>query len=703
MVLVGFGAAELEAAVVDPALLPGLVLDDSSAETVGKWQKSTSVRSFVGAGYLHDQNQEKGKKLVRFRTHVPQAGQYVVLMSWAGTAGRAKNVPVTVATAEGLQKITVNQSKPPKVGPGFHRLGTFRLEPASEVVISVSNEGTEGFVIVDAFLLLTPQQFQQFQLDIKKLVAAKAKKAPPKKKKAPPEPAPVLTKSPPPAGLRQLTPGQLDALLADQLGKIAEDQLAGDDVFFRRATLDLLGRQPTLKEQRQFQEDRSAGKRAAAIERLLQSDRYGRNWANYWSDVIGSRQQEPQLTFHDYQPFQDWLAAELNKGTTWDAIVFAMLTAAGKVGDAPQATFIGFHQANANRLAGETTRVFLGVQIACAQCHDHPFVDMPTEVFHGMAAFYARTEAKIPQLHSSGIEIKGKSKGEHAIPGRKESIDPTVLGGKVLAAKQSDLKRRVALAHWIVAPSNRAFARAYVNRLWSRLMGRGFYEPVDNLGEDAYGVLPELLEAVCDQFIASGYDHKRLCALLMNTRYYQRALSQAPPTEPAGGLAKPADLLRRSVTMKLRGDEVFDCLATAVELPNLTPPRAKKTQAVRFPPPPQSTRDLVNAAFGYDPSLAQERVVRTIREALFLMNNEQLQQQIDASPESNTFLAKLLKAQNDDQVVIQRLFQAVLARRPTSRELAIAQKHLSQVDNRQTGFEDLLWGLLNSTEFTTRR
>jgi hypothetical protein len=426
---------------------------------------------------------------------------------------------------------------------------------------------------------------------------------------------------------------------------------------------------------------------------MLASPDYGRNWANYWSDVMAYRQQEPELTFHNYEPLKGWLAEQLNAGKTWDEIVFTMLTARGKVGEHPEGTFIAFHQADKLKLAGETSRVFLGVQIACAECHDHPFVDMPQETFHGMAAFFVRTEAKIPWNDSSQIELVSKDKGEHKMPGGKDEMRPTALAGDSLELGKSDLERRAELARWIVAGDNPYFARSYVNRVWGRLMGRGFYEPVDEMGEGAFPVLSELHNALADHFLASGYDTKSVVRAVMNTRAYQRQLLPEHIEKPFAAAAPK----------QLRGDEVFDSLATAIGLPNVKPAPEKATGAFRFPPPPKSTRDLVNEAFGYDPSFEESRIVRTMSQAMFMMNNEQLQKQIDASPESGTYLSKLLAEQQDDAQAIVSLFRAVLARDPSEREREIAAGHLTNVDGRGKAFEDLLWSLVNSAEFTTRR
>ncbi len=681
----------------DPAALRGIVVDDISAELTGSWMKSASVRPFVGEGYIHDENTDKGNKSVRFVLNVPADGDYEVLLAYTHGSNRDKKVPVEIYAADGVKTVYVDQSVPAALGNGFQPLGQFNFEKDKEVSIVISNRDTKQYVIADAVQVVTPDEFKLVQADAKKKpVVAK----PPTKQEAvaktPPPARSKFNPTPPSRDVAKLTPEKLDELLNDRADGMADVPQTSDEAFLRRATLDLIGRQPTRDELLAFVADASSEKRSAAIDRLLASEDYGRNWANYWSDVIGSRQQEPQLTFHNYGPFKRWLADELNAGTTWDEITFRMLTAQGKVGQHPEATFIGFHQGDANRLAGETTRVFLSVKIACAECHDHPFVDMPQETFHGMAAFFARTEANIPQLDSNGIEVKSKSKGEQRIPGKKGDVPPTPLGGGALELGTDDLVRRGALAQWITSGDNPYFARSYVNRIWSRLMGRGFAEPIDDFGEDTLFVLPEVHEAVADHFIASGFDHRDLCRLVMNTRAYGRALTEESAASDEQSLAAVN-------TKPLRGDEVFDSLVAAIDLENITPPREKKTGAVRFPPPPKSTRDLVNAAFGYDPSFSDKLLLRTMKQAMFMMNNQQLDDAIDATPETETFLSKLLAAESDDKAAITRLYQHVLAREPTENELKIVLGHVEKVNDRPAAFEDILWSLLNSAEFTTRR
>jgi hypothetical protein len=227
------------------------------------------------------------------------------------------------------------------------------------------------------------------------------------------------------------------------------------------------------------------------------------------------------------------------------------------------------------------------------------------------------------------------------------------------------------------------------------MMGRGFSEPVDEIGELGDHVLPEVFDAVAGHFVASEYDPKDLFRTIALTKAYQRPLADSP-----AGYVKPFTILSPG---RLRGDEVFSALTVALELPNVTPEAVKPTAEIRFPPPPKSTRDLVNEAFGFDPSLAKENVARTMQQAMFMMNNVQVQKQVDASDDSGTVLARLMAETADDNVVVTRLYQRLLARQPSEREVEIAKQHIATVGDRKAALEDVLWSLLNSAEFTSRR
>lgn len=498
----------------------------------------------------------------------------------------------------------------------------------------------------------------------------------------------------------RMTAPQLDALMEQEL-KAPLSPPIGDEQFLRRVTLDLIGRQPTPDELADFAGNTAADKRSQVIERLLADPEFGRNWAAYWSDTIGYRIPPPELTFLNYDPFKAWLATKLNENASWDAVIRDILSATGKVKDNPPVTFVAYHEAHAQRLASETARIFLSLQLGCAQCHDHPFDDWKREQFHELAAYFTRASVKFPWNEGIETEVKDKGKGEYEMPNIQEptkkgtEMAPAFLTGEKLPKGKSDVERRKELAQLIASDQNPWFARSYVNRVWARMMGRGFYEPVDDFGPAITAVLPVVHEALSAEFKGSGHDVKALFRLITNSQAYQQQLSVS---------ASEADRpFAAGATGKLRGDEIFASLVTAIDLPNVTPPKMAPTKDIRFPPPPKSTRDLVAEAFAFDPSARVEDVSRTLQQAMLLMNNDQLQKQVDARPESGTVLAKLLQTESDNRIAVERLFQLILARKPRESELKLTLEHVSAVSNRGEAFEDVLWSLINSAEFTTKR
>lgn len=510
--------------------------------------------------------------------------------------------------------------------------------------------------------------------------------------------APIPSAQAPGVPVERLTPADVDRLLREARSDFAAGPIVNDERFLRRATLDLIGRQPLADELDAFLKDDAADKRSRVIDRLLASEEFGGNWADYWSDTISYHVPQPELTFLNYDLFKAWLAGEFNRNTRWNEITTKILTASGKVKENPAATFVGFHEANPVRLASETTRVFLGVQIQCAQCHDHPYDDWKREQFHQMAAFFGRTSAKLPWNDSHEIVVSSNKKGEYRMPDaadpRKSGVEmaPAFLTGISADTGMTDDVRRRRLAEFVTSDENPWFAKAYVNRIWARLMGEGFCEPLDDIGENQIHSLPDVHAALAGDFRHSGYDVKGLFRLVMNSHAYQR-----------GPALDAADAAASERMLKLRGNEVFRSLEAAVRLPDVRPPAQKATAAVRFPVPPKSTQETIAETFGYDPARSSDEVMRTMSQALLLMNNKQLHAQVNGKPGSGTVLSKLLAAEKDDKAAFEKLFQIVLARKPTEREVSIALEHVASVDDRVEAFEDLLWSLINSTEFTTRR
>lgn len=714
---------------LDLTKLPGLVVDNTEAELSGDWIESNHVSPYIGENYVHDGNKDKGERLAKFTPDIPKAGRYAIRVSYTLGKTRAANVPITID--RGTKQVTVYLDQRTfarhEIGP-FAELGIFELPAGKETSVTISNSDTTGYVIADAVWFekvsvaatpveklatkpLTEEQIAMTLTPEPSLATKQAKPSDPKKgdpnkpaKEAPVEPAKTPT---PPAGerfvwhdkpvpkLKKLDADKLDALIESQLAGMTLAENVSDEHFLRRVSLDLCGRPPSTEEYDAFMADNNADKRARAVDRLLAHEDFGRNWGNYWSDTMSARIQPPELTFLTYKPFKTWLAKELNADKSWANIVTQIFTAEGILEDKPETTYIAYHQGNPISLAGESARIFLGAQIGCAQCHDHPFDRWKQVEFHQTAAFFTRAGVKMPQNSSLKTALTSKDTGEHKMPDKLGIAHPVVLTGEALGQNAADAERRAAFAAWLTHAENPWFSKTYVNRIWSRMMGHGFVEPVDNLGVQAEQHFPEAHEALAEHFAATDYDIKDLFRVIIASEAYQRQLPNSPEARKK--------LFAAARTAKLRGDEVYDSLAAATGLPDVKGEQRKATSAERFPPPPKSTRDRVNEVFGFDPSLAPSDVSRTMPQALYLMNNEALRKQIDARPDSSTPLAKLLAEEKDNAKAVTQLYHRVLAREPSEAELRLVLKHLDDAESRAVGFEDLLWSLVNSTEFTTKR
>jgi hypothetical protein len=701
-----------DAVAIDPAKLPGKVLDDTEVKAEGTWTRSVHTRPFLGEGYLYSQVGAGNKATFDFE--MDEAGRYHVLFSYTPGVNRTTNAKVAIRSGDTDKDYIVNQQRVPEGAWSFHYLGEFAFDAGPAQLVVTAEDNKKSVVIVDGIAILTTEQWTKLKAEAEKnqppklLAALKpdpntpAKPATPKpmpEKKAKPkevaEKAPAFERQKPAKTANRLTTEQLDAAMEKYVGGIQDAALTDDAAFFRRLSLDLIGRQPTMAEMTAFLADTAADKRARVIDKLLASEEFGVNWADYFSDVISYRTPQPELTFLNYRPFKNWLAGEFNKGTGWDEVTYQIITASGTVGENPAATYVGFHQGDKSRLASETTRVFLSTQIQCAECHDHKFIDMPQETFHHVAAFFVRVQTKLPWNDSNLIVVSSKAAGEHKMPDKNKEMQPAAFSSKMLDPGQSDIIRRTELARWVVGTENPWFAKAFTNRVWARMMGRGFCEPVDEIGELADSVLPEVHVALAEHFVATEFDMKDVFRVIANSKAYQRPIRDPAPDEKKPFAVIPAG--------RLRGDEIFASLKASIELPNFTPPPAPVPAGVRFPPPPKSTQDLVNEAFGFDPSSEAHNVARTMQQAMFLMNNDQIQKQIDASPGSNTVLARIVSEETDDAKAIGRLYQSVLARKATEKEIDIGRKHIAKVGERKTAYEDLLWSMINSAEFLSRR
>jgi hypothetical protein len=530
-----------------------------------------------------------------------------------------------------------------------------------------------------------------------------------KKPVAPPAPKSSLltTEDWQKAPLTPIQPGEIDQLLARELDhdKIQPAPLTTDEQFIRRVTLDLTGELPVPADVTEFVADKDPNKRAKLINQLLDSDEYARHWAHYWHDVIASRVTEPRARLVA-KPFEEWLFRELKTNQKWDQIARAMITAEGPArydeSDKNGAVFfLAGHRGPdaANERAAETSRVFLGIQIQCAQCHDHPSDQWKRVQFHELAAYFARTGEQVVRdgQRLMGWQLVSRRQGEHEMPSKEDPkktflTHPRFLNGMTPGQNLGDRDRRKALADAVVSKNNYWFAGAFVNRMWGQLMGQSFYQPVDDMGPRKEVVFAPVLTRLTGAFRAGNYDIKGLLRDILNTQAYQRQIRLSETSDQHLHFAA-------AYPTRLRPDALWHSLVNV--LGNLIPPQ----QAQRTPPNFLGQRltfeTFFKQEFDFDPSLKADDVEGSISQALMLMNSPLLNNRIRA--QGTNLLGRILTSYPKDDDALEMVYLRTLARKPTEREKQKCRDYLAKVGNRTEAFEDILWSLLNSTEFQTKR
>jgi Protein of unknown function (DUF1553)/Protein of unknown function (DUF1549) len=410
---------------------------------------------------------------------------------------------------------------------------------------------------------------------------------------------------------------------------------------------------------------------------------------------------------------QDYLAKEFNANTPWSKIATAFITASGDVQEKGEAALIVAQEGRPEETVSEISRLFLGIQIQCAQCHDHKTDRWTRDQFHQLAAFFPRTAARpdlvnnrtilveandSPFLYRRGGNNNNRYRGtpEHRMPDLEHPdqegkiMQPVFfLTNQSLPLGTKDAVRRGTLAEWITASTNPYFAKAFVNRLWAELVGEAFYPQVDEIGPDHSPVAPRTLDLLANRFIETKYDVKDIFTVILATETYQR---ESRPRRNPNELAFQANCAQR-----LRADQLFANLTQALHLAEPTrPPMAGGALAALRDP-----RFGFQLVFGYDPSEPREDVQGSIPQALVMMNSPIINNALRAT--SQSWLGQMLARtpRNEDAVI--EVYLKALSREPSEKELAISLEYMKEVANRAEAFEDLHWSLINSTEFLHRR
>jgi hypothetical protein len=438
---------------------------------------------------------------------------------------------------------------------------------------------------------------------------------------------------------------------------------ADDAVFLRRVYLDLTGRIPPLTEARDFLDDNSPDKRAQLVDRLLGSDEYARHLASVWRRLL--LPEARPLNFSLNVPLQAWLERRVRANTGYDRLAQDLVTAPP---NSDVQEFFAANEYKPENLAASTARVFLGVRLECAQCHNHPFARDTRKQFWELAAFFADVRAT-GALASSG-------EPELTIPGTTRVVQAKVFRGKAPLRPGTD--PRASLADWVTSADNPFFARTAVNRLWAHMLGVGLIDPPDEMGEPGEPSHPELLDELVKQFVARRFDVRFLIRSIALSKTYQLGSRAASPSQ--------ADrrLFARRAVRGLTAGQLYDSISQAT---------GKSENAF-------GARIIFVARFD-NPERPVDASL-TVPQALHLMNSQAMAEAI--SPKGNPQFKALTEAKGMSTAErVEDLYLMVLSRRPRAEELARLVKYVDGGGPRRDSaraLSDVLWSLFNSPEFT---
>jgi hypothetical protein len=506
----------------------------------------------------------------------------------------------------------------------------------------------------------------------------------------------------------------IDKLAFAQLRKLRMNPspVSDDTTFLRRAYLDCIGLLPTAKEARAFVNDSSPDKRAQLIDNLLTRPEFAEHWAQKWADVL--RNEEKVLDAKGVDLFFGWIREWIAAGLPMDQFARELVTGMGSTYDNPPANF---YRANRDPLTrGETAaRLFLGVRLQCARCHNHPYDVWSQDDYYNWAAVFGRIDYQIVSNQRRDRLDKHEFNGEQVVLIKDEGevqnartgldAEPKFLGGYSPAMHPSE-DRLVPLAEWLTTPSNALFVQSQVNFVWYHLLGRGLVEPIDDFRVTNPPTNPALLDALARDYAAGGFDLRRLVRTIMNSRTYQLAAeTNESNREDEGNFS-------HAIVRRLPAETLLDAqcavLGVAAEFngyPEGTRAgQVRGVQRVRTREKKAASADRFLKTFGKPERLLACECERsnetTLKQAFTLIGDEGLNGLL---ANENNRLAKLSKSGDSADAAVEEVYWAALSRAPTPDELAAGESMVTSAGDEQfAALQDLAWAILNSKEFVFR-
>ena len=511
--------------------------------------------------------------------------------------------------------------------------------------------------------------------------------------------------------------------------------MATDDAeFVRRIYLDLAGRIPTAAETNTFRSSKSATKRSELIDSLVGSDQYAEQWANLFHIMLMERR-------GDDEHWRKFLVKSFKSNKPWRQLAKEIVSPAEDEETTQGAAYFytkrlekyGQNPVDYPGLVRDVGRLFLGVDVQCAQCHDHLFVDDYKQVdYQGLYAFvgttFIRRDTTFPAVAEKPLQKKIEFQSVFDMD--PMTIGPRLPGGTEVAIPQfkrgeeystpPDRKKKTpgvlkfsplkALGEELTRKENKLFARNIVNRIWWALLGRGLVDPQDLHHADNLPSHPALLELLADEFVKHDHDMAYLIREIVMSQTYQRS-SLLPSTSEGKSDEPELASYRTAIERPLSAKQLLDSVAIALDVDIARPVESDKADAEKSADAPagdsegdsvekEPYSDLLKRfrdALSNPPREPETAVNSTVKSALFLMHDPVVLEWL--KPNSGNLTERLDKIDSAEEAA-HALYLSVLSRRASAAEIADVKSHLNAMKGR-TGeaWAQLAWSLLASTEF----
>jgi hypothetical protein len=486
---------------------------------------------------------------------------------------------------------------------------------------------------------------------------------------------------------------------------LAPSELCTDEQFIRRLSIDLMATLPAPAQVLAFVADKDPNKRAKLVDTLLDSEEYSYYFANKWADILRvKRRGQPDRAKGTFA-FHEWIRNGISRDKPYDEFARGILGASGDEVSNPPTVWYKELQ-NPEQFVDDTAQVFLGLRLACAQCHHHPYEKWSQDDYWGIAAFFGRVARKRVQVpgefnqQGGRMVVYTRSRGGVTNKRTGQAAIMKPLDGKPMQVGPYDDPRQ-KLVDWMVDPHNPFFARAVANRYWAHFFGRGIVDPLDDMRVTNPPSNPELLDALAQDFIQNKYSLKHLIRTICKSRTYQ--LSSTPNEFNQHDKQNYARYYPRRMSAEVLFDAVNLVADSTVPFAGLPQDRHAPKRAIMLPD--ESFPSYFLDVFGRPQRISAcecERVSdANLAQALHLLNSDEIQNKLARQGGRADVLAK---DKRPDAEKVDEMFLWAFARKPTEDQRNTALAHIAKhAANKKIAYENILWALLNTKEFIFNR